>query len=114
MPKLAKKPYHMAAHDSNAAKNSVRPLTTAEAVDRVWTILNGKKYDWRSANGIAKEAQLDQFLVVSILEHQLADRIVRSVDKNHPGEYLYATRERYNEIRGPWNRVLSAITNQVR
>jgi len=84
------------------------------ATDSVWKALNSERYDWRSVNGIAEETGLDQLAVSTILENQLGNSVVRAVDKNQPGTFLYATRERYNKIRGPWNRVLSLITNQVK
>jgi hypothetical protein len=84
------------------------------ATSTVWNALNSDRYDWRSVNGIAEETGLDKLAVSTILEKQFGDAVVRAVDKNQPGTFLYATRERYNKIRGPWNRVLSLITNQVK
>ena len=84
------------------------------ATDAVWKALTSARYDWRSVDGIAEETGLDKLAVSTILENQLGSAVVRAVDKNQPGTFLYATRERYNKIRGPWNRVLSVITNQVK
>jgi hypothetical protein len=84
------------------------------ATNAVWNALNSDRYDWRSVDGIAEETGLDKLAVSTILEKQLGDAVVRAVDKNQPGTFLYATRDRYNKIRGPWNRVLSLITNQVK
>jgi hypothetical protein len=84
------------------------------ATDAVWKALSSDRYDWRSIDGIAEETGLDKLAVSTILETQLGNTVVRSVDKNQPGTFLYATRDRYNKIRGPWNRVLSLITNQVK
>src|SRR5580700_9095534 len=79
------------------------------ATDSVWKALNSERYDWRSVNGIAEETHLDPLAVSTILENQLGNAVVRAVDKNQPGTFLYATRDRYKKIRGPWNRVLSLI-----
>ena len=84
------------------------------ATDSVWKALNGERYDWRSVEGIAEETGLDELAVSTILETQLGNAVVRSVDKNQPERYLYATRDRYNKVRGPWNRVLSVIANQIK
>jgi hypothetical protein len=84
------------------------------ATEAVWKALSGDRYDWRSVDGIAEETGLDKLAVSTILEKQFGDAVVRAVDKNQPGTFLYATRDRYNKIRGPWNRVLSLITNQVK
>jgi|SRR5208282_4548803 len=84
------------------------------ATEQVWKALNGGSYDWRSVDGIAEETGLDRLTVYTILEKKLGEKVVQSTDKNQPGTLLYATRDRYNQIRGPWNRVLSVITNQVK
>jgi hypothetical protein len=84
------------------------------ATNAVWKALNSDRYDWRSVDGIAEETGLDKLAVSTILEKQFGETVVRSVDKNQPERFLYATRERYNKIRGPWNRLLSVITNQVK
>jgi hypothetical protein len=76
--------------------------------------LNSDRYDWRSVDGLAEETGLNKLAVSTILESELGGAVVRSVDANQPGRFLYATRERYNKVRGPWNRVLSVITNQVK
>ena len=95
-----------------AAESTTSDLQSA--TDSVWKALNSERYDWRSVDGIAEETGLDTLAVSTILENQLGSAVVRAVDKNQPGTFLYATRERYNKIRGPWNRVLSLITNQVK
>ncbi len=102
------------ARPVDALKGASTPSDLQLATDRVWKALNGGRYDWRSVAGIAEETGIDPLAVSTILETQLADKVVRSVDKNQPGVFLYATRDRYNQIRGPWNRVLSIITNQVK
>jgi hypothetical protein len=84
------------------------------ATSAVWKALNSDRYDWRSVDGIAEETGLDKLAVSTILEKQFGEAVVRAVDTNQPGTFLYATRDRYNKIRGPWNRVLSLITNQVK
>ena len=90
------------------------PSDLQSATSAVWNALNSDRYDWRSVDGLAEETGLDKLAVSTILEKQLGDAVVRAVDKNQPGTFLYATRDRYNKIRGPWNRVLSLITNQVK
>jgi hypothetical protein len=107
-------PHHMEALDSPHRPMLVASPGLKEATASVWNALNGRSYDWRSVAGIAKETGLDPLAVTTILERQLGDAVVRAVDKDQPGTFLYATRERYNKIRGPWNRVLSLITNQVK
>jgi len=105
----------MDALDSSATPtNPMGPVGLQSAVAKVWDALHNGEFDWRSLEGIASETHLAPLEVSNILEQQLSNEVVRSVDKNHPGAYLYATRERYNKIRGPWNRVLSVITNQVK
>jgi hypothetical protein len=84
------------------------------ATDAVWKALDSDRYDWRSVDGLAEETHLDKLAVSTILETQLSSQVVRGVDKNQPGTFLYATRDRYNKLRGPWNRVLSVIANQVK
>jgi len=92
------------------------PATTdlQSATESVWRALSNGRYDWRSVDGIVEETGLDPLAVSTILESQLGNKVVRAIDKNQPETYLYATRDRYNEIRGPWNRVLSLITSQVK
>jgi hypothetical protein len=94
---------------SGAATSDLQSATNA-----VWKALNSARYDWRSVDGIAEETGLDKLAVSTILEKQFGEAVVRAVDKNQPGTFLFATRDRYNKIRGPWNRVLSLITNQVK
>jgi hypothetical protein len=96
------------------ASASPPPSDLQLATENVWKALNSERYDWRSIDGLAEETGLDKVAVSTILETQLGNAVVRSTDKNQPGTYLYATRDRYNKIRGPWNRVLSLITNQVK
>jgi hypothetical protein len=95
---------------------SAGPTTSdlQSATDSVWKALNSERYDWRSVDGIAEETGLDKLAVSTILETQLGSAVVRAIDKNQPGTFLYATRDRYNKVRGPWNRVLSVIANQVK
>jgi hypothetical protein len=100
--------------DISAAADTPAPSALQLATESVWNALNSNRYDWRSIDGIATETGLDKLAVSTILENQLGNEVVRAVDKNQPGTFLYATRERYNKIRGPWNRVLSLITNQVK
>jgi hypothetical protein len=114
MARSATRKHNMDALDSSATPTPMGPVVVRSAVAKVWDALNGGKFDWRSLEGIAAETHLPPLEVSNILEQQLANEVVRSIDKNHPGAYLYATRERYNKIRGPWNRVLSVITNQVK
>jgi|SRR5580704_11875466 hypothetical protein len=84
------------------------------ATNAVWNALNSDRYDWRSVDGIAEETGLDKLAISTILETQLGSKVVRAVDSNQPENFLYATRDRYNKVRGPWNRVLSVIANQVK
>jgi hypothetical protein len=100
--------------DISASADTPAPSALQLATESVWNALNSNRYDWRSIEGIATETGLDKLAVSTILENQLGNEVVRAVDKNQPGTFLYATRERYNKIRGPWNRVLSLITNQVK
>jgi hypothetical protein len=71
------------------------------ATNAVWKALNSARYDWRSVDGIAEETGLDKLAVSTILETQLGSKVVRAVDSNQPGKFLYATRDRYNKVRGP-------------
>ncbi len=96
------------------ASASPPPSDLQSATENVRSALNSDRYDWRSVDGIAQETGLDKLAVSTILETQLGNEVVRAIDKNQPGTFLYATRDRYNKIRGPWNRVLSLITNQVK
>jgi hypothetical protein len=107
---------HPAAEQSNAAPPVGAPTISdlQFATAAVWKALSSDQYDWRSVDGIAEETHLDKLAVSTILETQFGDAVVRSTDANQPGRFLYATRERYNKLRGPWNRVLSVITNQVK
>jgi hypothetical protein len=96
---------------------AVAESTTSDlqsAINSVWKALNSDRYDWRSVDGLAEETGLNKLAVSTILESELGGAVVRSVDANQPRRFLYATRERYNKVRGPWNRVLSVITNQVK
>jgi hypothetical protein len=104
-----------ATHDPVAEDPTVVPTSDLQsATNAVWKALSSDQYDWRSVDGIAEETKLDRLAVSTILETQFGDAVVRSVDANQPGRFLYATRERYNKLRGPWNRLLSVITNQVK
>jgi hypothetical protein len=112
---LRKTKQYMDALDSSATPTSPMPhVSMKDATMRVWNAMNNSEYDWRTIAGIAKETGLSASAVSNILERELGNQVVRATDKNHPGEYLYATRDRYNKIRGPWNRVLSVITSQVK
>lgn len=100
--------------DISAAADSSTLSDLNSATESVWNALDSDRYDWRSIDGIATETGLDKLAISTILENRLGNEVVRAVDKNQPGKFLYATRARYNKIRGPWNRVLSLITNQVK
>jgi hypothetical protein len=104
------------AASTGAAPATPVPATSdlQSATEAVWRALDSDRYDWRSVDGLAEETKLDKLAVFTILETQLSNAVVRAVDKNQPGRFLYATRDRYNKVRGPWNRVLSVITNQVK
>jgi hypothetical protein len=100
--------------DISAVADSSALSDLDSATESVRNALDSDRYDWRSIDGISTETGLDKLAVSTILENRLGHEVVRAIDKNQPGTFLYATRERYNKIRGPWNRVLSLITNQVK
>jgi hypothetical protein len=113
MAALRKPKQYMDAQDSSATKTT--PMTILdEVISRVWQALNSEQYDWRSVDGIVRETGLPERVVSQVLERDLAEKVVRSVNKDNPNEYLYASRDRYNKIRGPWNRILSVVTSQVK
>jgi hypothetical protein len=89
-------------------------LLTAPLADRVLFALENSRFDWRTVAGVADDTGLSQSEVKRILEEDLASKIVRSFDRDWPDDYLYATRSRYNQLRGFWHSFLSVVCDRVR
>jgi hypothetical protein len=74
--------------------------------------LENPKFKWRTIEGITKDTGIDKALVVGIIsKHE--DDIVKSSIPSKMGEGLFTTRNRYKELATPWQKIKSAIRNQV-
>jgi hypothetical protein len=90
------------------------PATTTTLAELVTDALNNPKYEWRTVEGIAKEASLPMGDVSYTLERDLSDEVVRSSIPDERGRSLYMTRDRYNRRRTLVNRILSVLSDEIR
>ena len=96
------------------AKTSEAQPATATPVESVLTALANPRYQWRTVDGIAREARLSPAQIANILNTELREVIIRSAVKDKQGRTLYTTRTRYKKTRTIGNRILSALSDQVR
>jgi hypothetical protein len=87
---------------------------TEASVDRVWNALNDKRYNWRTLEGLARDAHLPESKVEQILVTSLADKVIRSSSFDDKGRSLFTARARYKESRGLLGRLMTALSDQVR
>jgi len=73
--------------------------------------LEKSEFKWRTARGIAKEANLPIHVVQEFLENSPA--ILRSKKPNKSGRPLYTTRERYKNRTPLTRRLLAALRNEA-
>lgn len=87
-------------------------MTEEEKVDRVVKALENPSYQWRTARGIATEAELPVNDVLAILEKN-SDQVARSSIPAKSGENLYTTRRRFRETASSTSKLLGAFKNRL-
>ena len=97
------------------AADDARPVTDSETATRlILTALNDKRYNWRTLDGLVHDTGLPAPVVMYHLKTTLADKVIRSSERDDEGRSLFTLRERYRESRGLLGRLLSALSDQVR
>ncbi len=100
-------------------KKVIRARTTDRAfagtVDKnslVRAALENPKYKWRTVNGVAKEAGLDEVTAKRVIT-ELGEQVVRSSIPSKTGEELYTTRRHYRESEGFLARMAAILRNRA-
>jgi len=75
--------------------------------------LENDKYDWRTAQGVAHDTGLPVDHVHQILA-ALSDDVIRSSALDARGRPLYTTRKHYKKKQNFANRLLSALSDQIK
>jgi hypothetical protein len=78
---------------------------------RIEKAINESAYRWRTARGIAKDAQLDVNLVLYILETN--EQFLRARNPNARGQPVFTTRQHYMEKLPLSKKMLAAVTNEL-
>ena len=83
-------------------------------LERVLSALNSPQYEWRTVDGIAKEAGIEVAEVMSILR-QLADQnlVVKSALPSKEGLDLYTSREKFHERASVAEKLLGSLMNRI-
>ena len=69
---------------------------TLDRITIVRAALENPKYKWRTVNGVAKEAGVDETTARRVIA-ELGEQVVRSSIPSTTGEDLYTTRRHYRE-----------------
>jgi len=83
-----------------------------EEWNRILNALSNERYQWRTLDGIATEAELPVERVIALLDQHSRD-IVRSSVPSATGRSLYTTRSKYNLIASPIAKFLSNTTFKI-
>ena len=77
--------------------------------------LENLDYDWRTIEGISRELNLSEDLVEKILKSKaLENQVIRSSIINDDGQILYTTREHYEKTQPLINKILSALSGEIK
>ena len=82
-----------------------------EQENQIIRSLQSPKFNWRTADGIAKETGLDTGDVATVLEN--SPEVIRSSSANTAGEALYTLRDRYREVTPLMRRILDSIISST-
>lgn len=85
------------------------------AVDRTMRVraaLENPKYKWRTINGVAKEAGIDEVTARRVIT-DLGEQVVRSSIPSKTGEELYTTRRHYRQSEGFLVRMVAILRNRA-
>ena len=80
--------------------------------NKITAALTNEGYQWRTLDGITKEAGLPMERVLALLD-QHSGEIVRSSVPSADGKALYTTRAKYNLMSSPLTKFLSNTTFKI-
>ena len=86
-------------------------MNDREARERIIDAIASSNYRWRTARGIAKDADVPIQQVIEVLER--SDAFIRAKKANARGEALYTTTDKYKSETSLSRRLLSALTNKI-
>ena len=86
--------------------------STEQDISAVMKALEKPEFEWRTVNGIANDAGLEQEQVQKALV-AVADRVVRSAQPTTDGQQLYTTRDRFRVAASIGEKILGAIKNRA-
>lgn len=89
------------------------PEVPDEVVDRIMQSLENECYDWRTIQGVAREAQTTEEIVRYVFR-QRADEIVESSVPSQRGDDLFTTRRRYGQHGKTVGRLFGAFKGRAR
>jgi len=92
----------------------VTDVLQSSKMDRVLRALNNPQYDWRTVDGIAKEAGLEVAEVMSILRQLAAQNlVVKSALPSKEGLELYTSRAKFHERASIADKLLGSLMNRI-
>ncbi len=90
-------------------------MTNIDYTDYVIQALENPNYHWRTISGISRELNIPQSLVARVLSDKpLEDILIRCSRKTEDGQALYTTRKHYKETQSLTNKILTALSGEIK
>ncbi|HVB15717.1 MAG TPA: hypothetical protein VNF04_04230 [Stellaceae bacterium] len=89
-------------------------INREQKVQSVLNALNNPNFEWRTIEGVRKDAHLDADEAIGILgELQSKGLVIQSNSPSEDGRYLFITRERFNQRATLGEKILGAVRNRI-
>ncbi len=85
---------------------------TKEDVKDVFDKLDNPKYEWRTIEGISKEAGIDPHIVQKVLRAK-GNKIIKSAYLSNSGEELYTTRRKFKKSSSFLKKMIGAVKSRA-
>jgi hypothetical protein len=80
----------------------------------VLNALNNPDYEWRTITGVSKEAHLSAEETIEVLgELRTEGLVLQSNSPSETGQYLFITREKFNQRATLGEKILGAVRNRI-
>ena len=77
--------------------------------------LENPDYHFRTIKGLSRELSIDEDIVEKILESEdLEDKVIQCSTTDDDGQILYTTREHYKKTQPLINKILTAISEEIK